>query len=120
MPANCLRCSFLSLIPSTKHVGHVFSMEEIHGCAKNSMGILGGVGGNTPLCTTGGSWRIFLELVFAYKTSFRARWLQKSAGNVSFSFKHLKILNSASKCLKIPLKVIKFSKPENVFPKNSS
>jgi hypothetical protein len=28
------------------------------------------------------------------------------------SFKHLKMLNSASKCRKIPLQVIKFSKPE--------
>jgi hypothetical protein len=27
-------------------------------------------------------------------------------------FKHLKMLNSASKCRKITLKVIKFSKPE--------
>jgi hypothetical protein len=34
------------------------------------------------------------------------------------SFKHLKMLNSASKCLKITLKVIKFSKPEKKFPKN--
>jgi hypothetical protein len=28
------------------------------------------------------------------------------------SFKHLKMLNSVSKCLKITLKFIKFSKPE--------
>jgi hypothetical protein len=28
------------------------------------------------------------------------------------SFRHLKMLNSASKCLKITFKVIKFSKPE--------
>jgi hypothetical protein len=28
------------------------------------------------------------------------------------SFKHLKMLNSASKCLKITLKFIKFPKPE--------
>jgi hypothetical protein len=37
------------------------------------------------------------------------------------SFKHgLKMLNSASKCLNIPLKVkvIQFSKPEKKFPKN--
>jgi hypothetical protein len=32
-------------------------------------------------------------------------------------FKHLKMLNSASKCLIITLKVIKFSKPEKQFPK---
>jgi hypothetical protein len=33
---------------------------------------------------------------------------------MSFTFKHVKMLNSASKCLKITLtgKVIKFSKPE--------
>jgi hypothetical protein len=33
------------------------------------------------------------------------------------SFKHLKMLNSASKCPKITLKVIKFSKPEEKNPK---
>jgi hypothetical protein len=33
------------------------------------------------------------------------------------SFKHPKMLNSASICLKITLKVIKFSKPEKQFPK---
>jgi hypothetical protein len=33
------------------------------------------------------------------------------------SFKHLRMINSASKCLKITLKVIKFSKPEKKFPK---
>jgi hypothetical protein len=34
------------------------------------------------------------------------------------SFKHLIMLNSASKCLKISLvKVIKFSKPDKIFPK---
>jgi hypothetical protein len=36
----------------------------------------------------------------------------KSGNNRLMSFKHLKLLNSASKCLKITLKVIKFSKPE--------
>jgi hypothetical protein len=34
------------------------------------------------------------------------------------SFKHLKMFNSASKCLKITLRVIKFSKPETKFKKN--
>jgi hypothetical protein len=34
------------------------------------------------------------------------------------SFMHLRMINSASKCLKITLKVIKFSKPEKKFPKN--
>jgi hypothetical protein len=34
------------------------------------------------------------------------------------SFRHLKMFNSASKCPKITLKVIKFSKPEKKFPKN--
>jgi hypothetical protein len=33
------------------------------------------------------------------------------------SFKHPRMINSASKCLKITLKFIKFSKPENNFPK---
>jgi hypothetical protein len=33
------------------------------------------------------------------------------------SFMHLKMLNYASKCLKITLKIIKFSKPEQRFPK---
>jgi hypothetical protein len=35
------------------------------------------------------------------------------------SFKHLRMLNSASKCLKITHKIIKFSKPENWFPKKT-
>jgi hypothetical protein len=35
------------------------------------------------------------------------------------SFKHLRVItNSASKCLKITLKLIKFSKPENFLKKN--
>jgi hypothetical protein len=40
-------------------------------------------------------------------------------GGGLMSFKHLRMLNSASKCLKIKitLKVIKFSKPEKKIPK---
>jgi hypothetical protein len=36
------------------------------------------------------------------------------------SFKHLGMINSAPKCLKVTLKVIKFSKPEEKKKKNSS
>jgi hypothetical protein len=36
------------------------------------------------------------------------------------SFKHLRMINSASKCPKITLEGIKFSKPEKNFPKKSS
>jgi hypothetical protein len=35
------------------------------------------------------------------------------------NFKHLRMLNYSSKCLKITLKVNKFSKPENKFPQKT-
>jgi peroxiredoxin len=42
--------------------------------------------------------------------------IKKIGGNSSLmSFKHLRMINSASKCLQITLKVIKFSKPETNF-----
>jgi hypothetical protein len=41
--------------------------------------------------------------------------------NPLMSFKHLRMLNSASKCFKITLKVIKiFKTRKNISPKNSS
>jgi hypothetical protein len=45
--------------------------------------------------------------------------LKISGNNTLMSFKHLRMLNSASKCLKITLRlrVIKFSKPEKIFKK---
>jgi hypothetical protein len=46
--------------------------------------------------------------------------LNKSGNSPLRSFKYLRMLNSASKCLKITLKVIKVSKPEKNSPKKSS
>jgi hypothetical protein len=43
-----------------------------------------------------------------------------SGNNPLMSFKHLRMLNSASKCHKITLKAIELSKPERTFSKKSS
>jgi hypothetical protein len=51
------------------------------------------------------------------KISDKKNYLKNKLKKVGMSFMHLKMVNSASKCLKITLEVIKFSKSEKNTPK---
>jgi hypothetical protein len=61
------------------------------------------------------------EINLRGKKNFKKNLKKKESGNsLLMRFMHLRMINSASKCLKITLKVIKFSKPEIKLKKKSS